>query len=133
VKTFNGFVQLTENRYMIRLNQVEADPTDSEKARGADILQRELIFAMERAEHFESTGEILPHPTEARRSDERRYPDLYLCPLCKSTEQASGRYIRADVHVGNPHFGKLIPCPQCRPYEFGSYVEINGKPPAIRS
>jgi hypothetical protein len=128
LKQFKGFVGSTERRYMARLAESEADPGNSDLARRVDLLARELAFAMERAAHFETTGEILPHPTEARRSDERRNPAIYLCPLCRSTEQAAGRFVRADVAFGNPHFGKLIPCPRCRSQEFGAYVMAHGKP-----
>jgi hypothetical protein len=128
LKQFKGFVGSTERRYMARLAESEADPRDTDLARRADLLGRELAFAMERAAHFETTGEILPHPTEAKRSDERGHAAIYLCPLCRSTEQAAGRFVRADVAFGNPHFGKLIPCPRCCSQEFGAYVMAHGKP-----
>jgi hypothetical protein len=133
LKGFKGFDALTEKRYLLRVEESQAHPQDTDLARRADLLGRELVFGMERTEHFEKTGEVLPHPTEARRSDERRHAAVYLCPVCKATEDAGGRFVRADVAFGNKHFGKLIPCPQCRPREHAAYVETFGAPPALKN
>jgi hypothetical protein len=118
LKGFKAFDALTEKRYLLRVEESQAHPQDTDLARRADLLGRELVF--------EKTGEVLPHPTEARRSDERRHAAVYLCPLCKATEQAAGRFVRADVMPGSKHFGALIPCPKCCPQAHGAYVLAHG-------
>jgi hypothetical protein len=126
LKRFQAFDALTETRYMKRVEESQERPADTDLARRADLLGRELVFGMERTEHFERMGEVLPHPSEARRSDERRFTAVYLCPVCQATEAAGGRFVRADVMPGSKHFGVLIPCPKCRPQEHGAYLMAHG-------
>jgi hypothetical protein len=147
LKGFKAFVALTETRYVKRVEESQERPEDTGLARRADLLGRELVFSMARTDHFEKTGEVLPHPSEAKRdegsacdravrytanpssSDERRFAAIYLCPVCKATEASAGRFARADVMPGSKHFGVRIPCPKCCPQEHGAYVMAHGAAP----
>jgi len=122
---FKAFDALTERRFTIRLAELEASPDDPNLAAGCDVIAQEWSFSMGRTAHFEETGEILPHPLDLDPPD----PPAYLCPYCKATKSEPMRVVRADVMPGNKHFGVLIPCPECRPYDFGMYCEDHGRPP----
>jgi hypothetical protein len=129
LKQFKGFVGSTERRYMARLAESEADPRDTDLARRADLLGAgtRVRDGARRPFRDDRRNPAAPHRGEDAPMS-AAHAAIYLCPLCRSTEQAAGRFVRADVAFGNPHFGKLIPCPRCCSQEFGAYVMAHGKP-----
>lgn len=131
VDTFQKFAALTERRAMLREDERAADPDNPDLRNQSAMLWREVSFAYKRAEHFEKTGEVLPHPTEAGDYDERPLKATHLCPVCKATDTSSGRFVRVDVQVGSKHFGKAIPCPACNKGEYEAYVTKYGVPPGM--
>lgn len=63
-----------------------------------DILKRNLHLPSE------------PTPLEQRQNDLALTPEVPLCPNCLGTH-----FVRLDVEMGDPRFGKALPCPDCLP------------------
>lgn len=115
-----------------QLNERDAEhrahPGNPDLARRIGVLVQVVTDTEKRRDHFEKTGEVLQLAGVPADATPRNPSTLYLCPLCKATDDAPGRFLRVDAAPNSPHFGQPVPCPRCRPGEYAGYVAAKGQP-----
>lgn len=136
LRTYDRTIRTLEVLVQDRFDELEARPADHDLRRRAELLARTLAETCERRAHFAATGTSLP--PKGMPTDVPAVPPgtLFLCPVCKATEDAPGGFVRVDVMAGRRHFGGAgegmkhtpIPCPACNRDAYAAYVEKYGRP-----
>lgn len=128
VAMYDRMIATIERQLDERAAQADMRPGDHETARRVEVLARTLGETVARRAHFADTGETLPMANLAPDAVAAHPGTFYLCPVCRATDDAPSRFIRVDVSPGSAHFGKAIPCPRCRPVDYGAYIAAKGRP-----
>lgn len=135
--TFDQIIAALMVRIEDRGAEMEARPEDRDLARRFGVLTHTLAETQGRRDHFAATGEMLP-PAGAHPDDPNPVPPgtLFLCSVCRASEDAPGGYLRVDVTPGSRHFGGSgagmehtpVPCPACNRDAYAGYIAKYGRP-----
>lgn len=120
--------------------ELDRHPRDADLIRRYGVLTQTLSEMCADRDHFEETG--LP---ASRGSYAPGDPDpvpagtLFLCPVCKATDESPGGFVRVEVSAGSRHFGGAgggaehtpVPCPACNRDGYARYVAKYGTPPGM--